>query len=121
MKKHFKFCIVDSRNNEVYVSDNPIDFSPAFETMLVDVDINIDDNGVLTIKGFKKEYSISFEKTNINDLDKPVESKYIKHYPGFNLFGIQFTKPYDYVQGWFAYEQKHPKTIIMNKFMFEIV
>jgi hypothetical protein len=121
MKKHFKFCVIDSRNNEVYASDNYIDFKPAFESLLIDVDININDNGVMTIEGHEKEYSISFEKTNINDLDKPVESKYIKHYPGFKLFGIQFTKPYDYVQGWYAYEQKHPKTIIMNKFMFEII
>ena len=121
MKKHFKFCVVNSRNNEVYVSDSYIDFQPVYESFLVDVDININDNGVLTIEGFEKEYSISFEKTNINDLDKPAESKYIKHYPGFKLFGIQFTKPYDYVQGWFAYEQKQPKTIIMNKFMFEII
>ena len=54
-------------------------------------------------------------------LDKPVETKYIKHYPGFKLFGIQFTKSYDYVYGWFAYEQKHFKSIIMNKFVFEII
>ena len=40
---------------------------------------------------------------------------------GFKLFGIQFTKPYDYVYGCFAYEQKHFKTIIMNKFVFEII
>ena len=79
-------------------------------------------NGVLRIEGYKNEYSISFEKkTNINDLDKPVETKYIKHYPGFKLFGIQFTKSYDYVYGWFSYEQKHFKTIIMNKFVFEII
>lgn len=121
MKKHFKFCVIDSKNNEVYASDNYIDFKPAFESLLIDVDININDNGVMTIEGHEKEYSISFEKTNINDLDNPVESKYIKHYRGFKLFGIQLRKPYDYVQGWFAYEQKHPKTIIMNKFMFEII
>lgn len=121
MKKHFTFCVIDSRNNEVYASDNYIDFQPAYESFLVDVDININDNGVMTIEGHEKEYSISFEKTNINDLNKPVESKYIKHYSGFNLFGFQIRKPYDYVQGWFAYEQKHPKTIIMNKFMFEII
>ena len=83
--------------------------------------VYVSDNGVLTIEGYKNEYSISFKKTNINDLDKPVETKYIKHYPGFKLFGIQFTKPYDYVYGWFAYEQKHFKTIIMNKFVFEII
>ena len=70
---------------------------------------------------YEKEYSISFEKTNINDLDKPVESNYVKHDKGFKLFGIQFTKPYDYVYGWFAYEQKHFKTIIMNKFVLEII
>ena len=61
------------------------------------------------------------KKANINDLDKPVETKYIKHYPGFKLFGLQFTKPSDYVYGWFAYEQKHFKTIIINKFVFEII
>ena len=121
MKEHFNFCVVDSTNNKVYVSDNFIDFRPAFESLLVDTDINIGDNGVLTIEGYEKEYSISFENTNINELDKPVDSKYIKHYSGFKLFGIQFTKPYDYVKGWFAYEEKHPKTIIMNKFMFEII
>ena len=83
--------------------------------------VYVSDNGVLRIEGYKNEYSISFEKTNINDLDKPVEREYIKHYPGFKLFGIQFTKPYDYVNGWFVYKQKHFKTIIMNKFMFEII
>lgn len=121
MKKHFNFCVIYSRNNEVYASDNHIDFRPAFESLLVDVDININDNGVMTIEGHEKEYSISLEKTNINDLDKPVESKYIKHYPGFKLFGIQLLKPYDYVKGWFAYENTNPKTIVMNKFMFEII
>ena len=121
MKNHFKFCVVNNSSNKVYVSDNFINFHPAFELLLVDTDVNIGDNGVLTIEGYEKEYSISFEKTNINDLDKPVEREYIKHYPGFKLFGIQFAKPYDYVYGWFAYEQKHFKTIIMNKFVFEII
>ena len=121
MKTHFKFCVVNNSTNKVYVSDNFINFHPAFELLLVDTDVNIGDNGVLTIEGYEKEYSISFEKTNINDLDKPVESNYVKHDKGFKLFGIQFTKPYDYVYGWFAYEQKHFKTIIMNKFVFEII
>lgn len=119
--KHFKFCIVDNRNNKVYVSDNFINFLPARESFLVDVDINISNNGVLTIKGYEKEYSLAFDKININNLNKPVEREYIKHYPGFKLFGIQLVKPYDYVYGWFAYEHKHFKTIIINKFEFEII
>lgn len=61
--------------------------------------VYVSDDGVLRIEGYKNEYSISFEKTNINDLDKPVESNYVKHDKGFKLFGIQFTKPYDYVYG----------------------
>ena len=122
MKTHFKFCVVNNSSNKVYVSDNFINnFHPAFELFLVDTDVNIGDNGVLTIEGYEKEYSISFEKTNINGLDKPVESNYVKHDKGFKLFGIQFAKPYDYVYGWFAYEQKHFKTIIMNKFVLEII
>ena len=88
---------------------------------MVDTNVNIGDNGVLTIEGYEKEYSLAFDKININNLNKPVEREYIKHYPGFKLFGIQFVKPYDYVYGWFAYEQKHFKTIIMNKFVFEII
>ena len=62
MKKHFKFCVINSRNNEVYASDNYIDFQPVYESLLIDVDININDNGVMTIEGHEKEYSISFEK-----------------------------------------------------------
>ena len=121
MKKHFNFCVVNNNNNKVYVSNSYIDFRPAFESCLVDVDINISNNRVITIEGFEKKYSLAFEKININDLNEPVESEYIKHHPGLRLSGIQFIKPYDYVNGWFAYKRKHSKTIVMNKFILEII
>ena len=112
---------MNNSSNKVYVSDNFINFLPARESFLFDVNINISHNGVLTIEGYEKEYSIAFDKININNLNKSVEREYIKHYPGFKLFGIQFAKPYDYVYGWFVYKQKHFKTIIMNEFVFEII
>ena len=53
---------MNNSSNKVYVSDNFINFHSAFELLFVDTDVNIGDNGVLTIEGYKNEYSISFKK-----------------------------------------------------------
>lgn len=113
------FCVVSGDN--IFLSNDWISFRPAMDDAYKDVNISIDDNGILHFRGHEFQYGISFSKTPVDELEEePVESC-IKHYKGIKLFGWYLSKPYYYVEGWYRLKETKYKEMYKSKFNIKFV
>ena len=112
---NYPYCVI--RNDEIYVSESPMDIHPLRDIGLLNVEINIDDNGIVDICGDEIQYGFIYNREKLsNFMDTPNES-YIKHRNGLKLFGFYLIKPYDYVDaGWYRIKETIHKRIILNKY-----
>ena len=67
------YCVVSGDN--IFLSEEWIPLRPAMEDAYKDVNILIDDNGILHFRGHEFQYGLSFSKTPVDELEEePVES-----------------------------------------------
>ena len=99
----YKHCVITPKN-EIYLSNNNMSWSPLFDTYLDNVNIHIDENGILDVSGDEDEYYFAYEDTlltDITDVRSYIKEKDIKHFNGIKIFGFYISKPYDYIErGW---------------------
>ena len=120
MDKHFDYCILRKNNGTTYVtlfnSNTTVYHYLLTETSLRNVDVEIDDNGLLHITGKEDVYEISLhERIRVDELDSRPEEKFIHKCKGFKLFGKWIVKPYEYVTGWYGwYGKKNANYILKN-------
>ena len=115
--KTFKYNYCVLTNDVIYLSEEKITCSPAFDTCLENVNVDIYDNGVVEICGDEILFGCNFDKHKLSDMDEIPQDDFIKHYKGFKLFGFYLIKPYDYVPtGWYKIKERKPKKIILNKY-----
>lgn len=117
---NYKHCVITSRN-EIYLSNNNMSWSPLFDTYLDNVNIHIDENGILDISGDEVEYYFAYEDTLISDLDAEIKScikeKDIKHFNGIKIFGFYISKPYDYIErGWHRLNKIRKRRKILSNY-----
>lgn len=115
----YNYCSI--YKDTVCVSNEPISIRPAFDTYMINVTIDIDNNGVAEINGNEIQYKFSFEHQKLDELENEPHENSIKHNQGFSLFGFYFVKPYDYVHHWYRLKETKHKNIVMNKYKIETV
>ena len=114
----YNYCAIDKDN--IYLSDNLINMYT--NTFLENVEINIDDNGVIDICGEEVQFGFTFNKEKLSNLTETPQDDQIKHHNGFKLFGFYLIKPYDYVEsGWYKLKERKNKKIILNKYKLEFI
>lgn len=87
-----------------------------------DVDVEIDERGLLYIKGKEDVFKVSLrEKIRVEDLDKRPEEKFIQKYNGFKIFGKWIFKPYEYVRGLYGWYGKKDANYILKNYNIEIL
>lgn len=113
IKYHFQHCIIDSFDCIHLFNKSKVSFNPRFDKVsLNNVEIWIDSQKLIHIKGEKECYYYSSYKKNIEEFteDKP-QQRFIKHEEGWKWIGIN---PYDYVYEWYAMEKTESRYYIMN-------
>ena len=117
---NYPHCVITQNN--VYLSVDKLSCKPAFDTYLVNVKIDIDENGLLDIYGDEVQFGLNFHKEKLTDMDAIPQDDEIIHYKGLKLFGFYLIKPYDYVpQGWYELKERKSKRIILNKYKLEFI
>ena len=114
-----KYCVIS--DNDIFLSENWIPVRPAMEEIYKDVNIIIDEHGILHFTGYELQYNLSFSKTPIEELEEKPLEKYIKHYKGIKIFGWYLCKPYDYVEGWYQLKETKYKEICKSHFNINFV
>lgn len=86
MDKHYNFCILSEHNGTTKVTlfnETEVRHNVLTETGIRDVDVEIDEQGLLYIKGKEDVFEVSLhEKIHVEDLDKRPEEKFIQKYKG---------------------------------------
>lgn len=112
---NYPYCVI--HDDEVYVSESPIDMHPLRGMGLLNVEINIDDNGIVDICGDEIQYGFIYNREKLSNLKDTPHESHIKHCKGLKLFGFYLIKPYDYVDaGWHRLKVTTHKRIILNKY-----
>jgi hypothetical protein len=120
MDKHFDYCILKKHNGTTYVTlfnnNHTVTHYLLTETAIRDVNVDIDNNGILYITGKEDIYEVALhERIKVDELDSRPEEKFIHKYKGFKLFGRWIIKPYEYVINWYGwYGKKNAKYILKN-------
>ena len=118
--KTFKYNYCAIYKDNIYLSDNLISIHT--NTFLENVEINIDDNGVMDICGEEVQFGFNFNKEKLSNLTETPQDNQIKHHNGLKLFGFYLIKPYDYVEtGWYKLKERKNKRIILNKYKLEFI
>ena len=126
MDKHYDYCILRKTNGTTYVTlfnnNNTVSHYLLTETGIRDVDVNIDDNGILYITGKEDVYEIALhERIKVDELDSRPEEKFIRKSKGFKLFGKWIVKPYEYVTYWYGWYGKKDANYILKNYNIEIL
>lgn len=125
MNKHYNYCVLSEYNgttNVTLFNESIVNHRFLTETRLRNVDVEIDNLGILHIIGKEDVYEISLhERINVNDLDTRPEEKFIRKYKGFKLFGKWIIKPYEYVTNWYGWYGKKNANYILKNYNIEIL
>lgn len=126
MDKHFDYCILRKTNGTTDVTlfnkNNIVNHYLLTETAIRDVNVNIDDNGILYITGKEDVYEIALhERIKVDELDSRPEEKFIHKSKGFKLFGKWIFKPYEYVTNWYGWYGKKDANYILKNYNIEIL
>jgi hypothetical protein len=125
MDKHYNFCVLSEHNGTTRVTlfnETEVCHSMLTETGIRDVDVEIDEQGLLYIKGKEDVFEVSLhEKIHVEDLDKRPEEKFIQKYNGLKIFGKWIFKPYEYVRGWYGWYGKKDANYILKNYNIEIL
>ena len=83
MDKHFDYCILrkdkGTANVTLFNKNNTVNHFLLTETAIRDVNVDIDDNGILYITGKEDVYEIALhERIKVDDLDSRPEEKFIR-------------------------------------------
>lgn len=113
----FKYAIFKSKNHLIFFNDSVIDYYMDKDDALLNVEILLDKNGLIHIKGERIIWKLTFKKTDIKTLKYEVHESSIKHDKGFRLFGI---KPMDYVEGWYRLKELEKFKMILKDYTIEI-
>lgn len=115
--KTFKYAHCMIQEDNVYVSESPMSIHPLSDIPLCNVEINIDDNGVMEICGEQIQFGFTFERTKLSNMDDIPQDNEVKHFKGLKIFGFYLIKPYDYVTaGWYRIKERKNRRIILNKY-----
>jgi hypothetical protein len=108
----FAWCVI--ADNNVYLFNNSfVKYSTEKDTALVNVQVVIDELGLLHIKGDQLIWKFTSEKIKIEDLNETVSELGIRHSNGIKWLGI---KPYSYVYGWYRLENPEPAQFLLNTY-----
>lgn len=123
MKETYDFCILDLKNNIVtlYDAEKSSTFSASSDEVLLSVKVSIDENNNLIIEGEPLIFNISFERTNINELEHKPCKRYIQKYEPSKFYRFLGAKPYEYVYGWWAYRSEEPRKYILNNYRIKLI
>ena len=126
MDKHFDYCIIakhkGTANVTLFNKNNTVNHYLLTETAIRDVDVNIDDNGILYITGKEDVYEIALhERIKVDELESRPEEKFIRKSKGFKLFGKWIIKPYEYVTNWYGWYGKKDANYILKNYNIEIL
>lgn len=113
----YKYAIFTSKKSLVLFNESSVDYYMGKDEALLNVEILLDKNGFLHIKGERIIWKLASKQTNINTLKYEVHEKSIKHDNGFKLFGI---KPMDYVEGWYRLKNLEKFKMIIKDCTIEI-
>ena len=103
-KYNFGWCIINQKTKTIHCFNNRIVNYDAEDNLsaMINVEVYIDETGIIHISGNELIWKFTLHEINIDEIEEGVYDKSIKHYEGFNLFGIIKKEPYDYVEGWYA-------------------
>lgn len=125
MDKHYNYCVLSERNGTTRVTlfnESIVNHSPLTETGLRNVDVEIDDKGMLHITGKEDLYALAIhERIRVDELDSRPEEKFIRKYKGLRLFGKWIFKPYEYVTNWYGWYGKKDANYILKNYTIEIL
>ena len=125
MDKHYNFCVLSGHHGIIKVilfNKAQVSHSMLTEIGIRDVDVEIDDLGILHITGKEDVFECSLhEKIHVEDLDERPEEKFIQKYNGLKIFGKWIIKPYEYVKGWYGWYGKKDANYILKNYNIEIL
>jgi hypothetical protein len=125
MDKHYNYCVLSEHKGTTKVTlfnKSVINHRLLTETGLRNVDVEIDDKGMLYITGKEDVYEIAFhERIRVNELDSRPEEKFIRKYKGLKLFGKWIFEPYEYVTDWYGWYGKKNANYILKNYNIEIL
>ena len=123
MEKHYKYAIVSRTSNNIILTNEEDKFTCNHLTndKLINVDVKIDSNNNLIIKGKELIFDITTELTPLEDLAHMPLKKYIKHYEPGKFARFFGGTPYDYVYGWYCYEDENNVTYILSDYRIKII
>ena len=73
LKDSWKFCTISIDSNRIIVSDEQLSVHCASQYDIRNVTVNVDEQGILRIKGQKVQWTFCFYDTNIYQYDKDFE------------------------------------------------
>ena len=108
----FAWCVIADNNIHLF-NNSFVKYSAEKDTALVNVQVVIDELGLLHIKGDQLIWKFTPEKINIENLNETVSELSIHHSNGIKWLGI---KPYSYVHGWYRLEKPEPAQFLLNTY-----
>lgn len=123
MEKHYNYAIVSRTTNNITLTNEEDKFvcDASINDKLINVDIKIDSNNNLIIKGKELIFDFTTSFTSIEDLEHIPLKKYIKHYEPGKIARFFGGTPYDYVYGWYCYEAESNVTYILSDYRIKII
>lgn len=125
MDKHYNYCVLREHKGTTYVklfNETVVYHGLLTETSLRNVNVEIDDKGMLHITGKEDVYDLAIhERINVDTLDMRPEEKFIRKYKGIKIFGKWIFRPYEYVTGWFGWYGKKEANYILKNYNIEIL
>lgn len=112
----FAWCIITDNNVRLF-NKTLVQYSVENDIALVNVQVVIDELGLLHIKGDQLIWKYTPEKINIENLNETVSELGVHHSDGIKWLGI---KPYSYVYGWYRLENPYPAQFLLNTYKIRI-
>lgn len=112
----FAWCIITDNNVRLF-NKSLVQYSVENDIALVNVQVVIDELGLLHIKGDQLIWKYTPEKINIENLNETVSELGVHHSDGIKWLGI---KPYSYVYGWYRLETPYPAQFLLNTYKIRI-
>lgn len=112
----FAWCIITDNNVRLF-NKSLVQYSVENDIALVNVQVVIDELGLLHIKGDQLIWKYTPEKINIENLNETVSELGVHHSNGIKWLGI---KPYSYVYGWYRLENPYPAQFLLNTYKIRI-
>ena len=121
---NFDWCIINIEEHFIhFFNKTRHTFNHGVDTsVMIDVGFFIDDMNIIHISGKELIWEYSDKPINVDDLklnQQPADIS-IKHSDEIKLFGITFSKPFDYIEGWYALRKTNNVSYIFNWYEYNI-